>query len=270
MPDEFLTRSAPLPPRRGGTLRAVLGGAGLALAGGAALIGYLVWDGRVELALPQAALAPVAAPAPAPAAPAPAVAAQTAALTQQVAALEAKLAQLDAQAGTVDATTGRAEALLVVAALRRALERGNDPGPLTERLQVRFGAAQPAAVTVLTAAARAPVTLDRLAAGLEALAPALTGAAATDSGWDRFRRQVGDLFVIRRDGAPAVVPEHRLDRARLLLRSGQVDAAAAEVTALPAVAGREAWLADARRYGEVQQALATLETAALAPVPATP
>ncbi|MFM5894648.1 MAG: hypothetical protein ACKOQM_09490, partial [Novosphingobium sp.] len=71
------------------------------------------------------------------------------------------------------------------------------------------------------------------------------------------------LFVIRHDDGQTSTPEQRLDRAKLLLRSGQVDAAAAEVANLPASQQARDWLAAAKRYADARAALDQIEQAAL-------
>ena len=255
------------------SLRAVLGTSLLAFIGGAALVGWLVWDGKLAFAPDFAkpattATAPVAAPSPLAAAlPAPSASPELEAVTsgmdQRIAALEQRLARIDLQAAASEGNTARAEALLVALAARRAIERGAPLGYLEDQLKLRFGDAQGNAVATVIDTARAPVTLDRLAGGLEAIAPALLGTPANEGSWDRLRRELSGLFVIRRGDAPAARPDDRLERARLMLRSGQVEAAIAEVGRLPGAALAKDWTVAARRYAAAQKALDLIETAAL-------
>jgi uncharacterized small protein (DUF1192 family) len=258
MPDEFFTRAQPTPAvtpaphRRTAPLRVALGLTLLAFIGGAVLLGYLVWGGKVHLPVRQSA------------AVAPAIT-SIAAAEQRVALLEQRLARIDAQAASTEATTGRAEALLIAAATRRAIERGAPLGYLAEPLKQHFGQTQPDAVAALIAANGTAATLDQLAQQLDAIAPKLTTASASPSGWDNFRQQVGALFVIHRDDAAAPRPEDRVERARALLRSGQIDAAATEVGRLSASPEARAWIAAARRHAATLRALDSIETAALQP-----
>lgn len=275
MPDQLFTRSSLTPPRRGASLRAVFGTAMVAFLGGAALIGYLVWNDTIKLGpdvptligSPPPAASP-ALPAPGPAA-APTAAASAAAaqvqggFDQRVAALEQRLARLDLQAAAAEGNTARAEGLLVAFAARRALERGAPLGYLADQLKLRFAAAQPAAVQTVIDTAAKPVTLDQLAGQLDALAPALAAAPQDEGGWDRIKRSLSGLFVVRKDSTPSTRPEDRLDRARLLLRTGQADAAAEEIGRMPGRAGATDWIAAAHRYAEGQRALDLIETAAL-------
>lgn len=256
-------RSAP-------SLRAILALILLAFLGGAALLGWLVWDGRIELRGKAAAAvtAPASSPGfatlPAPAnGGASAQAATTAGFESRVAALEARLARLDLEAAAAEGNTARAEALMIAFATRRVIERGAELGFLAEQIKLRFGDAQPAAVTTVLDAAKQPLTLDRLAGELDALGPILANAPEDEDGWNRFKRELSSLFVIRRDQTPSTRPHDRLERARLMLRTGQVEAAIAQIELMPGKAGAAAWIAQARRYGDVQRALEQLETAAL-------
>lgn len=276
MPDDYFTRTqaATAARRSGPSLRAVLGTSLLAFIGGAALVGWLVWDGRVtltptETAAPSAASASFAnlpKPAASPSAAASTAAAEDAALggmDQRIAALEQRLTRIDLQAAASEGNTARAEALLVAFAARRALERGAPLGYLADQLKLRFGDAQPNAVAIVIDAAQNPVTLDRLAGQFDALAPTLINAPRGESGWDQFTRELSGLFVIRQGDAPSFRPEQRLDRIRVLLRTGQIDAALADVARLPGAAAAADWTNAARRYAAGQRALDLIETTAL-------
>lgn len=269
MEEDYLSRRRATPA--GVSLRAVLGTSLLAFIGGAALIGWLAWDGKLQFgpdfaqpvaSVPATAPGPLAGTLPAPSA-APSLEAVTGGMDQRIAALEQRLARIDLQAAASEGNTARAEALLVALAARRAIERGAPLGYLEDQLKLRFGDAQGNAVATVIETARAPITLDRLAGGLDALAPALLGAPPDETGWDRFTRELSGLFVIRRGDGPSARPDDRLDRARIMLRSGQVEEAIAEVRRLPGAALANDWSAEARRYAAAQKALDLIETAAL-------
>lgn len=257
--------------RRGGlSLRGALILILLAFAAGAALLGWLVRDGRITLSASNAAPepTPVASsgfaklPAPSPSVAA-SQAAATAGFETRVAALEARLARLDLEAAAAEGNAARAEALMVAFAARRVIERGAELGFLAEQVKLRFGDAQPGAVATVLEAAKQPVTLDRLAGDLDNLGPVLAQTAKDEDGWSRFKRELSGLFVIRRGDTPSARPQDRFERARLLLRTGQIDAAVTEVERLPGAAAAGPWIGQARRYVEVQRALEQLETAAL-------
>ena len=233
----------------------------ISFLGGAGLIGWLVWHGQIDLgqrapAAPNAAQQVLATPSPSPSFAA-------SAMDQQVAALERRLAQLNLQTAALGGNSARAEALLVATATRRAIDQGKPLDYLEVQLRTRFGTARPAAVNTLVAAAKTPVTLDQLAAQLDGLSPALLDKPKDEDGWSRFTRELSGLFVIRHDDGKTSSPDQRLDSAKLLLRSGQVEAAIAEVSKLPASAQARDWMAGARRYADAQAALDQIEQAAL-------
>ncbi|SFP86378.1 hypothetical protein [Sphingomonas rubra] len=185
-----------------------------------------------------------------------------AALAAQLAALEARAATISTDAAAAGAQATRAEALMVAFAARRAIDRGTPLGYLEEQLRSRFVAAQPRAVAVVIAAARNPVTVEDLRQSLDTLAPQLQSGDGHD--WlAAFRRELGTLVVLRRENTPTTAPVDRLARARRLLDDGQVAAARAEVAKLPGAAQASGWIAAARRYTLVHQALDVIETAAI-------
>ncbi len=272
MSDDLFARTPSQAGRKGTSLRLILGTALLAFLGGAALVGYLVWNGRLKFdeTVPtlMSSSSPAASALPTPSdTPSPTHAAEQAlvhgAVDQRVAALEQRLARLDLQAAAAEGNTARAEALLVAFAARRAVERGAPLGYLADQLKLRFGDAQPNAVETVIAAAARPVTLDRLSGDLDTLASTLVAAPKDEGGWDRIKRELSGLFVVRRDSAPSTQPKNRLERARLMLRTGQVDAAADEVERLPGKTGASEWIAAARSYAAAQRALDLIETTAL-------
>ena len=264
MPEDYYTSQPAARPRTGPSLRALLLAGLISFLGGAGLIGWLVWNGKIDLGQPARPAAVVTSQSlPAASQPSPAATATATALDQQVATLERRLAQLNLQAAAADGNTARAEGLLVALAARRALEQGKPLDYLETQMQTRFGAARPAAVTALVAAAKTPVTLDQLAAQLDELGPALLGQPKDEGGWSRVQRELSGLFIIRRDDGKVSRPDQRLDRTRILLRSGQIEAAIAEVSRLPNSTPARDWMIAARHYADTQAALDQIEQAAL-------
>jgi hypothetical protein len=184
-------------------------------------------------------------------------------LDQRISAMEQRLARIDVQADAAAGNAARAEGLLVAFAARRAIERGDRLGYLADQLQMRFGAAEPEAVQAVLAAERDSVTLDQLLAQLDGLAPHLGQGRANEDTLGWLSREMGELFVVRREGAPSPAPERRLERARLFLESGRTEAAIAEVRNLPNADRASGWLADAERYAAAQRGLERIEAAAI-------
>ena len=274
--------------RKTGSSRGVWLAAGLAFATGGALVGYSVWYGMggngdetveapatVESTEPTSEVLETLAPTPSPlaeviepetveeAAEAVAqVAEQQGGLDQRLAAAEQRLARLDLQAQAAAGNAARAEGLLIAFATRRAIERGAELGFLADQLRLRFGDNWPNAVRTVISFSRDPVTLDQLLARLEGLGPQLAEENEISS-WEDIRREISEMFVIRRESTPSPQPQRRLDRARLFLESGRVDAAIAEVQNLPGAERAENWIADATRFRNAMEALDRLETAAV-------
>ena len=272
--------------RKSGSTKAVLGVALSSFLFGAALVGYFYWPSADEAEAPaQLASADLVTEADAPDAevspsptPSPSsndaaevaeaaeaverVAEQQGGLDQRLAAAEQRLARLDLQAQAAAGNAARAEGLLIAFATRRAIERGAELGYLADQLRLRFGDALPNAVRTIISFSRDPVTLDELLARLEGLSPQLSEGERGAS-WDEFKREVAELFVIRREDTPSSQPERRLDRARLFLESGRIDAAIAEVQNLPGAATAEGWIADAERFAGAMQAIDLVETSAV-------
>lgn len=191
------------------------------------------------------------------------VAQQQGGLDQRVAAMEQRLSRLDMQTQAAAGNAARAEGLLVTFAVRRTIERGGELGVLGDQLRLRFGDAQPNAVRTVIEAARNPVTLDQLVARLDGLAPELAQAPQHEGMFGWLSRELSELFVVRREDSPSPQPERRLERARLFLETGRPRAAVAEIRNLPNAAGASDWIADAMRYANAQDALESIELAAI-------
>ncbi len=188
------------------------------------------------------------------------------ALAVRVADLEDRLSRINVQAQAASGNAARAEGLLIAFAARRALDRGSPLGYIDPQLRLRFGDAQPKAVTTIVNASRQPVTLEELSAGLDELGPTLMTGSSGAGFWADFQRELSELFVIRREGTPSPAPQQRLTRAKRYVETGNVDAAIAEIEKLAGVQDDEdaaEWMEKARRYNEARRALDVIETAAI-------
>lgn len=212
---------------------------------------------------PPVVILPGKAGAPGPAIDVAALSSREAELAGKLDALEAREAVVgrDAQQAATYATRG--EGLMVAFAARRALDRGLGLGFLESQLRTRFGATQAAAVATILQAARNPVTLEDLRAGLDGVAPELVTGVAS-SGWlQSLGRELRNLIVLRKASAPSPLPVDRVARAQRLLEAGQVEAALAEVSRTPGASQATRWTDAARRYITARHALDTIESAAI-------
>jgi hypothetical protein len=240
----------------------------LGFVGGLIAMGYLFthWDSAAALLKgePAAPAQPVAAMRVVPPMPAaPQTIEGSDALSTRIGAIETRIDEIQERAEAASGNAQRAEGLLIAFAARRALDRGAQLGYIEALLRERFGATQPQAVATIISAARQPVTLEQLRAGLEEAGPALAGPGPQDSWWDGVRRELAGLIVVRHADKPSAAPGDRLARARALTESGQIDLALAEVSRLPGRASATDWIAAARRYALARGALDQIETAAL-------
>ncbi len=242
----------------------------LGFAGGAVATGYILlhWPLARQtlfgdaMATRVAQTAPVIVAAPAPSTM-PVDTAATAALDARVAGLEGRIGQIAARANAAVGNADRAEGLLVAFAARRALDRGVALGYIEALLRERFGERQPQAVATIIAAARQPVTLEELQAGLADAGEKLTGGGPNESWLDGVRRELASLVIVRRANVPSPDPADRLARARRQVEAGHVTAALAEVARMPGRDSAAGWIAAARRYAAARDALDVIETAAL-------
>ncbi|MEO6092836.1 MAG: hypothetical protein ABIT04_07690 [Novosphingobium sp.] len=255
--------------------RSILPAALLAFLLGAAIVGWLGWQGELDrfLTHPHSG-EPFTQASLGRAETEPNVAARAAAgvigdhdavnaMEVRLALLEDRFSRLSLQADAASGNAARAEALLIALAARRMIDRGQPLGYVEEPLKLRFGNAQPQAVRTLVAFAHEPLTLDALDARLDLLVPRLADAPLAAVGWTRLQRELASLFAVRRDPMPSLRPEDRVARAKLKLASGRLEAAIDEVGRLHGGVTADRWIADVRRYGAAQQALELIEATAM-------
>ncbi len=157
----------------------------------------------------------------------------------------------------------RADGLLLIYAVRGAIDKGAPLGSLAEQLRLRFGATQPQSVAAILSAGQAPVTVDALKTELRGLAPVLLTGNRDDSTWATVKRELSELFVLRKENGPSLAPNERLIRAEALVDAGKLDLAAEEVSVLPGASIAQSWMARAKRFSDARQALDRLEQVAI-------
>ena len=157
----------------------------------------------------------------------------------------------------------RADGLLLIYAVRGAIDKGAPLGALAEQLRLRFGATQPQSVAAVLSAGQAPVTIDALITELRGLAPVLLTGNRDDSNWATVKRELSELFVLRKENGPSLAPNERLIRAEALVDAGKLDLAVTEVAALPGASIAQSWIARAKRFSDARKALDRLEQVAI-------
>ena len=147
--------------------------------------------------------------------------------------------------------------------MRRAIDKGTPLGDLAEQLRLRFGATQPQSVAAVLSAGQSPVTIDTLKTELRGLAPVLLTGVRDESAWASVKRELSELFVLRKENGSSLAPNERLIRAEALVDAGKLDLAVEEVAALPGASVAQLWLARAKRYSDARKALDRLEQIAI-------
>lgn len=189
-------------------------------------------------------------------------------LTSDLATLSARLEadrlREEAATSAILAAADRAEGILAVILARRALEEGRPLGAIDAALRRAFEVRYPAAVAKLADYGSNPVRLAQLRQELETM-PGLDPDAGGPgrSWWDIFGTRIARLVRAGgEDGGPAL-----LSNAEAALARGDVRTAINRLRRLPQPrpASLESWLAAAERYAAAEEALRTLETAALIP-----
>ncbi|WP_310475849.1 hypothetical protein [Sandarakinorhabdus sp.] len=187
-------------------------------------------------------------------------------LNRQLAQLGARLAAEEARDAAVVATAqgaaDRAEAMLTVLLLRRAVEDGRAYDALLPATRRLFQEQHADEVTVLEALSAAPVTRSRLARDLAGLSDAGPGAARPNW-WEALASRVETVFATREGAGPVA-------QAQAAMASGNVTAAAAALRRSKALRGNgtvRGWLAAAERLTAGEAALVALEASAATPLP---
>ncbi|MGE4322194.1 MAG: hypothetical protein AB7E60_04115 [Sphingobium sp.] len=204
-----------------------------------------------------------AGPPPAPQPLRPLTADRATMLDDRVAQLEERLNRITVEAQAASGNAARAEGLLVAFAARRALDSGTPLGYVEGQLRLRFGQGQPRAVATIINAAREPITLADLRAGLLDISHRVMTPPPDSSWWRALEHEARALVTIRKASTPSPQPRAAFDRALHYIDSGRVAAALAQVEQMPGQTAAERWMQLARRYIEARRALDLIETAAI-------
>lgn len=256
--------AAPLSRRPAQAIRGLVRGAVVLFVLSTAALVWTFWHERAQLPSPSAnPQTPASRPAPPIPASPPSPSFSLSVAEARMAALEARLAQAERQATNAKEDASRAERLLILISVRRAIDQGLPLGYLESQLQTQFGGAAPRDVAVIIAGARQPVTLARLNQGLANVRPQLVTASTQGQVISALLEDLRNLAVIRRASAPSNAASQKLARAQQAIAQDRVDLAIREVTALPGVTKAQDWVTRAQRYVAIRAALSRLEAATL-------
>jgi len=189
-------------------------------------------------------------------------------LTAEIATLsarhEADRARTEAANANAVAAAERAQAMLTLVLVRRAVDAGQPLGPLDAALRRAFDASQPDAVKAVAALGTAPVSLASLRRGFNTMRPIIGARPTADqrqSWWETLTTTISAAVSSPAPGSPLAAPE----TANAALARGDYVAAANHLRRLPAPRPQALanWLAAADRLHAGNQALAMLESTAL-------
>lgn len=189
-------------------------------------------------------------------------------LTAEIATLsatqEADRARTEAANANAVAAAERAQAMLTLVLVRRAVDAGQPLGPLDAALRRAFEASQPDAVKAVAALGTAPVSLASLRRGFNNLRPIIGVRPTADqrqNWWETLTTTISAAVSSPAPGSPLAAPE----AANAALARGDYVAAANHMRRLPAPRPQALanWLAAADRLQAGNQALAMLETTTL-------
>jgi hypothetical protein len=190
-------------------------------------------------------------------------------LTAEVAGLSARLdaeqARTEQVTAATEAAAQRAEAMLTLVLVHKALDSGRPLGALEPPLRRSFEQRYPDAVKAVVALGSAPVTIGTLQRDFKSMAPALSGRPAPGakvSWWDAL---TGTISAAVSSGPSGPGSQGPVDMAAAALARGDVLAAANQLRRLPAPrsAALTSWLAAVGRWQAGTAGLTTLETAAV-------
>jgi len=198
-------------------------------------------------------------------------------LTADIAALaatdQADNARVEAITVSAIAAAERAQAMLTLVLVRRAVDAGQPLGALDGALRSVFEPRYPDAVRAVAALGTAPVTLASLRRDFNALRPAIgvrLTTAQRQSWWDALTTTITALVSSSSTGTPQAAPQAAPEAAAAALARGDYTAAAVYLRRLPVTSPALAqWLAAVDRLQRGTLALTALETTSLLapPVP---
>lgn len=158
----------------------------------------------------------------------------------------------------------RTESILVAFAARRAIDRGAPLGYIEEELRRKFAQTNANDVAAIIMAGEKPVRLSVLQNQLDTATEILMTADSDASAWDKIKKEMRELFVIRKAGIEELQPNRQLARIKSALADRDVQTAIIEMKQMPGASKAQKWIDLANRYVRVQNALDAIEKTAIA------
>ncbi len=185
-------------------------------------------------------------------------------LAGRLALLEGRLAQAEARGAAATPTGASTNRVVLLLAVRRALETGRPLGGLEAELDQAMGTALPHLVSAVKASADNPTTLASLKQDFDQIRPQLDGSG--EKWWARISNSLSSLITVRPSNEQSDDPAILAEEADQALHQGNVSKAAALIGRLPNKALAADWLGKARRYSQGLDALDKLEDEAFSSV----
>lgn len=185
-------------------------------------------------------------------------------INERVNNIDDRLSRIDVQNQQTSNDAIRTESMLVAFAARRAVDRGAPLGYLKNELRLKFGKTNPNDVAAIITAGELPVRLSVLQNQLETATEILMTPDSDATAWEKFKKEISELFVIREAGSQQLQPNRQLARIKTALADRDVQTAIAEMKQMPGASKAQKWIDLANRYVQVQNALDSIEKTAIA------
>ncbi len=184
-------------------------------------------------------------------------------MKQRVDSLDDRISRINVQAQQASGNANRTEAMLIAFAARRAIDSGSSLGYIADQLTFRFANTNQKDIDILIEASDNPIRLSALQNQIEQTSESLLSPNQDSNTWDTIKKEMSELFIIRKSGSPPPQPERRLERIKIALSSGDIKTAIAEMEYMPGAENTADWIASAKRYIRVQNALNAIERTAI-------
>lgn len=184
-------------------------------------------------------------------------------INERVDSLDDRLSRINVQAQQASGNADRTESLLIAFSARRAIDSGSALGYVENELRLKFGNSNPNDVRDIIDAGNNPVRLATLQNQLDTASEILLSPNSDASTWDIMQKELGELFVIRKAGSQPPQADRRLARIKTALSNRDVKTAILEMEQMPGAQNAKEWIAMAKRYVRVQQALDAIEKTAI-------